>query len=72
MAKWNVQLPLPPPEPPNKPFCWTSCAQCNQPVHHDNVVIKQYYTGRMTLVEHYCSDHCHQTWYIERLRSFGL
>lgn len=66
------QAELPLPETDNKPFCWTSCAHCDAPVHRDDVVIKQYVNGYMTLIEHFCSDKCHHAWYINRLRSWGM
>ena len=68
------ELPLPPTDtdlPLRRP-AHTSCAHCNDVVHQDDAVIKQYYQGRMTLVEHFCSDSCHHQWYINRLRRTGL
>lgn len=56
----------------DKPIAHTQCAECGEIVHRDDVVIKQYYQGQMTLVEHFCSDSCHHTWYINRLRSWGM
>lgn len=50
----------------------TQCAHCGDLLHQTEAVIKQYYQGRMTLIEHFCSDSCHHQWYINRLRSFGL
>ena len=55
-----------------KPQCWTSCAECDEPVHAKDVVIKQSYNGSVTTVEHFCSDLCYHYWYINRLRGFGL
>ena len=68
------ELPLPPAESdlPLRQHALTSCANCNKEVHQHDVVIKQYYNGQMTLIEHFCSDKCHHSWYINRLRGFGL
>ena len=68
--EWEYDFTNPPrlPVPQN----WTSCAHCANPVHKDDVVIKQFYNGHVVDVEHFCSSACHHTWYIERLRGFGL
>lgn len=50
----------------------TQCAHCGNMVHGLDVVIKQFYTGQIVDVEHFCSDSCHQAWYIQRLNQWGL
>lgn len=50
----------------------STCAQCHDLVHGQDVVIKQYHTGHMTDVEHFCSNECHHTWYVNRLRAWGM
>lgn len=62
-ASMQVQTPKPPP---------SLCAKCGDLVHYDDVLIKQFYNGRMVVVEHFCSDICHYQFYIERLNQKGL
>lgn len=66
----QTELALPPTES-DLPL-WTSCSNCDKVVHQHDAVIKQYCQGRRTLVEHFCSNGCHHSWYVNRLRSFGL
>ena len=67
--EWEYDFSNPPRIKP--PRCST-CANCGDLVHQDDVVIKQYYTGSMVDVEHFCSDDCHHAWYIRRLNAWGL
>lgn len=50
----------------------TQCAECGELVHRDDVIVKQYHTGTMTDVDHFCSDDCHHEWYVKRLRTWGM
>ena len=66
---WEYDFSNPPRIMP--PKC-SFCTQCGDLVHNDDVVIKQFYTGTMTDVRYFCSDRCHHTWYVNRLRQWGL
>ena len=50
----------------------TQCAQCSEIVHRDDVVVKTVHTGRSSQTKHFCTDNCHHTWYLTRLRSWGM
>lgn len=58
--------------PDGKLFGFTTCAQCGELIHQDEALVKTYHTGRSTLQETFCGNQCHYTWYLSRLRSFGL
>lgn len=62
----DTDLPL------HRPAIWSSCGNCDQPVHNDDVVIRQYHTGHMIDVEHWCSLGCYHEWFVNRLRQWGL
>ena len=48
------------------------CAECNELIHREEVIIKQFYNHRMVIVEYFCSDKCHHQFYIKRLNQLGM
>ncbi len=50
----------------------TTCAQCKQSVLKDLAVVTVKHLAKGTLQEHFCSEHCANQWYLERLRKEGL
>lgn len=51
----------------------TTCANCNKEILQTRALVKTVETGpRSALSEHFCGQACFHTWYINRLRSFGL
>lgn len=50
----------------------STCAECGELVHADEVIIKQFYTGTVVKVEHFCSHLCHHSYYIKRLNQMGM
>lgn len=55
-----------------KPPGTTPCGFCGKVVHHSKAVVKQFHSGHMTDVKHYCSDDCHHRDYIRRLNQWGM
>lgn len=50
----------------------TTCAECNRRIYLAEAVVKQMCTQHETMQEHFCSENCHQAWYLKRLNQKGL
>ena len=48
------------------------CAQCKTEVDEKEVIIRQFYNGRIVKVEYFCSNLCHHQFYLARLNKEGL
>lgn len=55
-----------------KPPSCSQCAECDELVHRDDVVIRQFYVGTIVDVEHFCSEGCYHKFYVDRLRQVGM
>ena len=59
-------------EPSPYLFGLTTCAYCQALLCQDEALVKTVHVGRGTLTEHFCGENCHQSWYLARLRSWGM
>jgi spore maturation protein CgeB len=50
----------------------TTCAECGTMIMQDLAVVAVYYTDRVQENEHFCSQHCKETWYVRRLNTLGM
>lgn len=50
----------------------TQCSCCGKLVHVDLAVQKEYWNGKSWDREHFCSENCHHTWHIKRLKTMGM